>query len=61
MRYIIFTSVLFSYALAFSQDQHPMIAPGRTINAEEPKSYTDSENSRRYLRSSILSLNRQNP
>ena len=42
MRYIIFAFVLFCSGSAFSQDMHPPIPPGRTINTEPPKSYTDS-------------------
>ncbi len=42
MKYLLFASLLFCSSLAFSQDQHPMMTPGRTIATEPPKSYADS-------------------
>ena len=35
--------VLVFYGVAFSQDQHPIMVPGRTIDMNHPTSYADSE------------------
>jgi hypothetical protein len=42
MKYNIFISIFFFSGLAFSQDMHPMMTPGRTLNTEQTKSYPDS-------------------
>ncbi|MFI5263352.1 MAG: hypothetical protein ACHQM6_02425 [Candidatus Kapaibacterium sp.] len=42
MKYILFFSLFFACGLAYSQDQHPLMTPGRTIDSEPPKKYADS-------------------